>query len=494
MKKNIHALLVGSIDFDLVSRPIGLFRLRTAAEDQGFDVEVIDYSWCIEENEMLAICDHCIGDNTLVFGISGVWWSFLGMNAGLKKHLWACESFFNIFKKKYPHVKIVLGAPPTGMNIPQVLKDNCDWVFSGFSDQSFPELLKKLSGQQSTLKYFKEEKHYVVKSNRDHVVQNMSTIQTKWKENDGWLSNQPIPLELSRGCIFKCAFCNHPFLGKKSFDYIRSEESIADELSRNYELFGTTRYLLLDDTMNDSLEKLDRLDRAIELSKIPNFEFCAYIKPETIVTNPSMIQKLKHLGLRGGFVGIESFNMTARKSIGKGMDINKVNDVCAKLVSQSNAKLFCSLILGLPGDKLEDADKWLDFLKANRKNLYSCWNMHPLGIMGEVGEDGTSLIEKNPEKFGYTLLSFDSLYNTWHWKNKNMSSMAAGLKAENFRQKSSGYLTAGGWIVGSHWYIGSSDETIDNENFSLKELAKTTATISNNRKKQILQSLNYFAK
>jgi len=494
MKKNIHALLIGSIDLDLVSRPIGLFRLRTAAEDQGFDVEVIDFSWCINEDEMLAICDHCIGDNTLVFGISGVWWSFLGFDVGVKKHLWACESFFNTFKIRYPHVKIVLGAPPTGMNVPQVLKDNSDWVFSGFSDQSFPELLKKLSGQDSTLKYFKENNHYVVNSNRDHIVHDMSIVQTKWKKSDGWTKHQPIPLELSRGCIFKCAFCNHPFLGKKSFDYIRSSESIADELSQNYELFGTTRYLILDDTMNDSIEKLDRLDKAIELSKIPNFEFSAYIKPETIVTNPGMIEKLKHLGLRGGFVGIESFNMPARKSIGKGMDINKVNDVCAKLVSQSNTKLFCSLILGLPGDKLEDADKWLEFLKTNRHDLYSCWNMHPLGIMGEVGENGASLIEKNPEKFGYTLLGFNSFQNTWNWRNENMSNISASFKASQFRDNSIGYTTAGGWIVGSHWYIGSSDDIIDNEELRLGRIAKATSGVSMSRKKQILEFINYFEK
>ena len=43
MQKNVHALLIGSIDFDLVSRPIGLFRLRTSAEDSGFNAEVIAF-------------------------------------------------------------------------------------------------------------------------------------------------------------------------------------------------------------------------------------------------------------------------------------------------------------------------------------------------------------------------------------------------------------------------------------------------------------------
>ena len=483
MQKNVHALLIGSIDFDLVSRPIGLFRLRTAANDAGFNAEVIDYSWCLDEEELLKVCSHCIGPDTLLFGISGVWWSLLEASH-IKKHTWASENFFKKFKNLYPHVKIVLGAPEFALNINEDVQQNTDWIVRGFSDDSFPELLKKLAGKANTLKYIKQDGKYIVNSNRDHIVKDLSTLQTIWKPQDGWLPNQPVPLELSRGCIFKCSFCNHPFLGKKVDEYIRSAASIAEELKRNYELFGSTRYNILDDTMNDSMAKLDRLEEAIEISKIPSFEFCAYIKPETIATNFNMITKLKTLGLKGGFVGIESFNMPARKAVGKGMDVNRVNDACRKLVSETGAKLFCSLILGLPGDKVDDADAWMEFLQSTKDELYSCWNMHPLGIMGTPGEEGNSMIGSDPAKYGYVLTGYNKTKNLWSWRNKNMSSMEAYVKSEEFRKKS-GPLKPGGWFVASAWYCNKNLE----EPFTLGELARLTAPISIARKNNMLQSL-----
>ena len=70
----------------------------------------------------------------------------------------------------------------------------------------------------------------------------MDELETEYELEDNFKDFQPLPLEVSRGCIFKCAFCSHPFLGKKSYDYIRSPESLAKEIKRNYELFKTTRY------------------------------------------------------------------------------------------------------------------------------------------------------------------------------------------------------------------------------------------------------------
>ena len=75
-----------------------------------------------------------------------------------------------------------------------------------------------------------------------------------------------------------------------------------------------------------------------------------------------------------------------------------------------------------------------------------------------------------------------------------MSNISASLKANQFRHNSAGYVTAGGWAVGSHWYIGSSDDVIDNQELKLDRLAKATSAISVDRKKQILQFLNYFEK
>jgi hypothetical protein len=463
VKKNVHAIVVGSINGDAGGRPMGLYRLRTVAESHGFSTEVIDFSWCVTEDQMLEFCKHCIGDNTLVFGISTIWWKGIDetrsdSDSMTKTYTWACSSFFEKFKQLYPHVKIVIGC---SKYVPSLgafdLEQFLDWKIEGFADESFPELLKHLSKKPNNLKYtLLGNKQYAVDSNTNHSVTDLSLIETVWEKGDMWRAHQPIPIELSRGCIFKCAFCTHPFLGKKTFEYIRSTEGIATELKRNYELFGTYRYQIADDTLNDSMEKLDRLHRAIDLAKLPKFEFVAYIRPETIVTNPEMIPKLKELGIVGGYCGIESLNMPARRAIGKGMDINRVTDTLRKLVSESKVLLHASLILGLPGDTHDDPNKWLEFLTENKNNLFASWGMHVLGISGS----GTSLIEKYPAKYGYTLGVFDKDFGFYQWRSPTMSSFAAGPLVKNFNQKSSKVLGIGGWGVSSSWYANESNEEI----------------------------------
>ena len=60
-----------------------------------------------------------------------------------------------------------------------------------------------------------------------------------------------LPLEVARGCIFKCNFCSFPLNGKGKGEAIRDFSYIRDELIENYELYGIEDYWLTDDTFND---------------------------------------------------------------------------------------------------------------------------------------------------------------------------------------------------------------------------------------------------
>ena len=85
---------------------------------------------------------------------------------------------------------------------------------------------------------------------------NIELDDFKWTEQDGIIPDEPLPLDISKGCIFACAFCQYPHIGKTKFDYIRGMNYIEDELRFNYEKFGTTKYYILDDTFNDSVYKM----------------------------------------------------------------------------------------------------------------------------------------------------------------------------------------------------------------------------------------------
>lgn len=457
-QKEYHAIVIGGTSYDFAGRPLGPYRIRTACANAGYQIKVIDFAWALNQEQMFELLSCLITDKTLVLGISNSWFSTFNQS-----NQWYSKNFFEKFKTQFPWIKIVVGGT---RNISSDLSYLvADWRFTGFSDISFPILLDQLSGKNNRVKFILEKGlKKVIHSDEFYIVQNMDEIETKLINEDKFLSYQPFTLEVARGCIFKCAFCSHPFLGKKSYDYIRSPESIAQELKRNYELFGLTRYMIADDTFNDSIEKLDRLQKAVDLSGIPKFEFTSYIRAEILVTKPEMIPKLKNLGLNGYHVGIESLNHEARKVVGKGMDIERVLDAVRNLNQNSMAKGHASFILGLPGDTEDDFFKWEEFLLKNRDNLFRSWKYNPLGITRTQDGSAYSDIEKDPARYGYTTYYDPNLAEQFlTWTHSSGMTYARAIAIEQQLRKEIPKQKLGGWDVATAWYIGMDEKEIDKQ-------------------------------
>jgi radical SAM superfamily enzyme YgiQ (UPF0313 family) len=445
-------------------RNIAGYRLRTSAKKFGYNILVIDTATAMTMNELESILSNVITNRTLLLGISTSWLN----NTAIKNNIeWSNQDFFNRLKSKYPTLNIVAGGNgPLKMDGSKDIYESADWHLVGFSDDSFRRLLMKLDKKSNHgLKYFPDSRGIkTVDSNKFHQILNPDDIETEFELEDNFLSHQPIPLEVSRGCIFRCAFCTHPFQGVKGADnYMRTSESLSREIKRNYELFGTTRYSIMDDTFNDSIEKLDRLERAIEMSKIPKFEFNCYLKPELLVTHPQMINQLLRMGLASGMAGIESYNNIARKSMNKGMSIDKILPMLHKL-SENNIKLQSGFIIGLPGDSEESIYKTFD--KLSLKEIFSCWAFSPLLIYGysDIDESISTLspIEKNPLKYGYEVTKYDNTTRFAHWKNKDMTWTDSVRIWNDLESKSRKIMTVGGWSLPTAWHLGDSEYTINN--------------------------------
>lgn len=464
-----HAIILGGILKDLTGRPLGPYRLRTALAKQGYRAEVIDYAWAIDQEELLTVLDSYITTDTLIIGISNIWFTTTKERDSGNFNKWFTQDFFDTVKQKWPWIKIVIGGTKTALvQGAELLKSPADWWLSGFADIGLTELLKHLQGEPNDLKYITDRDGCgIIDCNLDYRVQNMDELETVFEANDRFLPYQPISLEVSRGCIFTCSFCTHPFLGKKSYEYIRTAENLASELKRNYELFGTTRYIITDDTFNDSMEKLERVARAIDISKIPNFEFVSYIRSELLVTKPEMIPMLKQLNIRGGFIGLESMNKEARQVIGKGMDVNRVMDALADFKANTRVKLYASMIVGLPGDTLDDAYSWYNQFKTD--GLFGEWGFQPLGMTFDKNGIGDSIFSRDPGKYGYTIDGTNIILHnqttgpqSYRWTHKlGYTDRDASRVAADINDQSESIVGAGGFGVAEYWFHGVNDHEID---------------------------------
>jgi radical SAM superfamily enzyme YgiQ (UPF0313 family) len=448
-------ILIGGISYDAFGRPLGPYRLRTATQTAGYKLFPIDYAWAFEENSLLELLASLITSQTKVLAISASWFE-----RRPNVNRWATNSFFHKFKEKYPNIIIVLGG--TKINSEKILTDHTEWFISGFSDIAFIKLLNYLTGKDKNIKYWKSEKIKIINADIHYPVTNMDDLETEYKLEDGFASYQPLPLEVSRGCIFKCAFCTHPFLGKKNYEYIRSSKSLARELKRNYELFGTYRYTISDDTFNDSFEKLSILRKAIDIAGISNFQFVCYLRPEILVTNLNMIEDLVNLGLKGCHLGIESFNNETRKAIGKGMEINRVLDM-VEILRANNVKIHSSYIIGLPYETIDEILKTYKFLIQNREKYFHSWRFNSLGLLKGLASDSYSMIEKDPKKYGYeTYENNNSQFLGWK-NNMGMTNLTANALADKLNTMSNMYQKFAGWNLAKAWFHGLNDEQIEKE-------------------------------
>jgi hypothetical protein len=193
-------------------------------------------------------------------------------------------------------------------------------------------------------------------------------------------------MEVARGCIFQCAFCNYPLNGKKKFDYVRASNDIRDELLRNYENFGTTRYVFTDDTFNDSVYKLDVLYEALQ--GLPfQLGFATYIKPELLVRFEDQIDLLVELGLEHPSFGIETLNPESRKSVYKGCTSEEVLEALGDL--NNVEKIYAS--------KVCDDISWFPLAITDKKKIGGYVPLSPVDL--------------NPEKYGYKTGNIDLFPN-----------------------------------------------------------------------------------
>ena len=192
--------------------------------------------------------------------------------------------------------------------------------------------------------------------------------------------------------------------GKKKFDFIRSMDNIYAELVDNYERFGTTRYFLVDDTVNDSPEKCKMLyDMA---QRLPfKLEWWGYIRLDLLAAHPQTVDWLFGSGLRAAFFGIETLNSRTAKAIGKSGNTEKLIETLRKIKQAygDEVNLHGSFIYGLPHESVESLNSTSEFLLSDQNPLDSWW-AYPLVIKKRTETDlygFTSDLDMNYEKFGY---------------------------------------------------------------------------------------------
>lgn len=399
-------ILWNSFDEDHTAvRPIGPHRLAQWLRQHGYTVKVLDFCSLMTTDQLVELTVKHITKETVAIGVSSTFWKPSASIGGLIKRWSAQDQYFEpewvISARQALSGKFsgywILGGPGHVLANNRGLKNYFSWeIFYDYSEDNL-------------LKFFDEK--CPAHSHRSQF--DICQAQPVFESNDHIQSWEFLPLEGSRGCKFSCKFCRFRLIGRSGDDYVRHKQNLLAELSYNYEQWGTTRYFIVDDTYNESNQKIQHL---IDCRRILNIDlkFICYSRPDLLATSPGQIEMMEQAGLVSTFFGIESFHPGAAKIIGKGWNGRHGREFLENLQDRwhkKNINFFLSFIIGLGNETVDDvlaSHQWC------KDQGIAAWNFLPLMISRSQKMIFTSEFDRNYSDYGYRFLH---PIHDWSWTN-----------------------------------------------------------------------------
>ena len=439
MSEKFHSLIF-AVNKMVDYRVPGAYRIASIIRSEGWDCEVVDFVSSFTPEELKELAKSRITSKTKMIGFSCFF------NAWLP-HL---DELCKWIKTTHPTIKIVIG----GQEISNTKADKqyIDWWVDGFGDVAIVALIKHIASNGPVVKYDLDEymrsNRRVVKAITMYPAFPMQDLSIVYEDRDFIKPYEFLGVEVSRGCKFKCDFCNFPILGVKG-DYSRNAENFREEVQTIYDKWGVSHFYSLDETFNDSTEKIIKFADAVEQLNFKPW-FGGFVRGDLLAARKQDWEHLARMQFFGQYYGIESLNYESAKSIGKGM---KTDKLLAGLLeakeffkSKGDYRGTISLIAGLQHETLDTMEQGVQWLEDNWLDQNAI--MFPLNIAVNP-EINKPLLSRDWHNRGYTITErtlgeFPDLANyiEWFtgtgdttpllWKTEHMDIFDATRFASNF--------------------------------------------------------------
>jgi radical SAM superfamily enzyme YgiQ (UPF0313 family) len=479
-------IICAGIAFVAPMRPVGAFQIASVLRKQGYTVQVID-NWphiARRGPEVVKqVLGHFTTKDTMWIGFSSTWFrKFSGKSTANN----ITEQASSVYRSqedlidntylfddnelddiksyildKSPNCKFVLGGGRSPLGRLESRRGNfIDCWIEGYADTTAVEVTKFFEGKNPFLPYVKNFDGSI-SITHDHKASRFdyNNDYFSWHENDLVREGEALPMEIARGCIFNCNFCAYPLNGRKKLDYLKDPKIILDQFEENYSRFKTTHYWLLDDTFNDSPEKLQILYDQVFSKLSFKINFNAFMRLDLMAAHPHTIDLIANSGAGGLSFGIESLNYDALRSIGKGIRKDKIIETLHSINEKmpDGSLIDSQFIIGLPFETKSSAKAWITEVASPEFPLDNA-KIHLLSMNPFKGLDNvwTSNFEKYPEKYGY---SFPYPEKPYAWRNNVGFSMrqAFDLHTEMYPQIMAKEMDA--WLAYAGWKnLGLSEE------------------------------------
>ena len=271
-------------------------------------------------------------------------------------------------KKINPEIKIILGGPHViiypeeTIDIPEI-----DFVIMGEGEKPIKQLLENINNPEK----LKQIKGLVFKLNNEIInngvadpIENLDTLPfparhlTPFKKYFSVVSpNAPVTtMFTSRGCPYKCLFCDRPTFGKGFKP--RSARSVVNEMEQCQKM-GIKEIFIYDDTF--AIDKQRVLDICLEVKK-RNINIAWDIRTRVNTVDEEILKALKEAGCQRIHYGVEAGTTKILNVLRKGITLEQV-ETAFKLTEQAGIQTAGYFMIGSPTETKEDILQTIKFMK-----------------------------------------------------------------------------------------------------------------------------------
>jgi radical SAM superfamily enzyme YgiQ (UPF0313 family) len=353
---------------DRLKPPLGLLYLASQLRDKGLRVDIVDLSARGEMDQQ------AIPDGYDLYGFSTY-----SVNYGLTRQL------ADAVKSRMPQVVTVAGGPHASALPEQVADDGFDVVVHGEGEMAIVQIIEALQAGSTLPRILYGTPPNPLDSLPfpDYELVDLSTYS---REVDG----QPcVSILSSRGCPYRCTFCNSNIMGAGKPMRYRSPQNVVAEIRQIKSKYGIRHFRFQDDIFTINQQRVAELTRFLAAENIV-YRCFARINTHT----ERMAGLLREGGCVHASFGVEtgSRKLLAKHAMHKGQTPHQIEWALTNAYN-AGIRMRIFLIVGFPGETDETIEETLALVKNCPWDEFS---VYPL-----IAYPGT-LLHDDPAKFGIT--------------------------------------------------------------------------------------------
>lgn len=342
-----------------VNPPLGLLYIAAYLEKfTNYSVSIIDSQ--AEKLDYISLAARISSINPDVVGLTAMTFTLIDVIKTI-----------NLIKEINKSIKIILGGPHIHLFPDESINlKNVDYLVLGEGEETFKELLERLDNKTELKKtqgiVFKDN-GLIFNTGIRSFAKNLDEIPfparhlVPYKKYSSLLTkgNVVTTVFTSRGCPFKCSFCDRPHLGK--LFRARSAFNVVDELECCVKM-GINEFLIYDDTFTINKKRVLDICNEIAIRKL-NIGFDIRARVDTI--DEEVIKNLKKAGCQGIHYGVEAGTEKVLRILNKGITVNQVKMVF-DLTRRYSIPILAYFMIGNPSETRSDIQATFNVMKRLR--------------------------------------------------------------------------------------------------------------------------------